>query len=82
MVQEPEIVGGFRGDIDEELHLNPAGGDGPDGDVEEYDRIFGVGRPQVPLHASVCSGGGHPPPAADLSNQARSCICSFPPRRL
>lgn len=46
----PEIFGGFGGDIGEELHLDAAGGDVTDGDVEEDDRILWVRRPHVPLH--------------------------------
>lgn len=46
----PEVFGGFGGDVGEELHLDPASGDGADGNVEEDDGILGVRRPEMPLH--------------------------------
>lgn len=51
----PEVFGGFGGDVGEELHLDAAGGDGTDGDVEEDDWVLGVRGTHVPLHASSSS---------------------------
>lgn len=46
----PEVLGGLGGDVGEELHLDAAGRNGADGDVEENDGVLGVGWPLVPLH--------------------------------
>jgi len=53
--ERPEVFGGFRGDVGEELHLDPASGDGADGDIEEDDGVLRVRGPQMPLHRR-CSG--------------------------
>lgn len=52
-VAMPEIFGGFRGNIGEELHLDATSGDGTDGDVEEDDGVLRVRGTNVPLHSST-----------------------------
>lgn len=46
----PEVLRGLGGDVGEELHLDAAGGDGPDGHVEEHHGVLRVRRPLVPLN--------------------------------
>ena len=51
-VAGPEIFGGFRGNISEELHFDTTSSDGTDGNIEEDDWVFWVWWSQVPLHAA------------------------------
>lgn len=52
----PEVFGGFRSNIGEELHFDSAGGDVADRDVEEYNRVLGAGWPLVPVHQRAAIG--------------------------
>ena len=51
----PEILGGFWGNIREELHPDSTSGDVADGDIEKYDWVLRVWRPHVPLYSCVAS---------------------------
>lgn len=53
----PKVLSGLGGDVSEELHLDAAGGNCADGDVEEDDGVLGVWRSLMPIRDDACGGG-------------------------
>ena len=58
-VEKPEIFGGFRGNISEELHFDTTSRDGTDCNIEEDDWVFRVWWSQVPLYTPSSSSWRH-----------------------
>lgn len=56
---EPEVFGGFWGNVGEEFHLDSTGGNSTDGYIKENDWVFRVWWPLVPLYCRVPSSRRH-----------------------
>lgn len=47
----PEIFSTKRDDVGEELHLDPTSRQAANGDIEEDDRVLGIGWSQMPFQS-------------------------------